>query len=174
MKKGLPGLISYEEPGYIKWFLRGLFLPCGAGFCLGQRNNERWTCQKYLLPIFLTIFVTAMGFVIEPYFLEYFKNAGRTDDEMRQIRFNYWIITTAIKLSIAAFAFRMLYLQRKRFIDKTQLEESGCQTCLISKLLFGFSFGQMGAYLESQENMNSNGLIVKSNHDEEECIVVAM
>ena len=77
MKKGLPGLISYEEPGYIKWFLRGLFLPCGAGFCLGQRNNERWTCQKYLLPIFLTIFVTAMGFVIEPYFLEYFKVRGR-------------------------------------------------------------------------------------------------
>ena len=77
MKKGLPGLISYEEPGYIKWFLRGLFLPCGAGFCLGQRNNERWTCQKYLLPIFLTIFVTAMGFVIEPYFLDYFKVRGR-------------------------------------------------------------------------------------------------
>ena len=77
MKNGLPGLISYEEPGYIKWFLRGLFLPCGAGFCLGQRNNERWTCQKYLLPIFLTIFVTAMGFVIEPYFLEYFKVRGR-------------------------------------------------------------------------------------------------
>ena len=73
MKKGLPGLISYEEPGYVKWFLRGLFLPCGAGFCLGQRNNERWTCQKYLLPIFLTIFVTAMGFVIEPYFLDHFK-----------------------------------------------------------------------------------------------------
>ena len=77
MKKGLPGLISYEEPGYVKWFLRGLFLPCGAGFCLGQRNNERWTCQKYLLPIFLTIFVTAMGFVIEPYFLEYFKVRDR-------------------------------------------------------------------------------------------------
>ena len=42
------------------------------------------------------------------------KNSGKTDDEMRQIRFNYWIVTTAIKLSIAAFAFRMLYLQRKK------------------------------------------------------------
>ena len=26
---------------------------------------------------------------------------------------------------------------------------------------------------EIKENMNSNGLIVKSNHDEEECIIVA-
>ena len=56
------------------------------------------------------------GFLVRNHlwFAEPLKNAGRTDDEMRQIRFNYWIITTAIKLSIAAFAFRMLYLQRKR------------------------------------------------------------
>ena len=38
---------------------------------------------------------------------------------MRQIRLNYWIVTTAIKLSIAAFAFRMLYLQRKKVSQST-------------------------------------------------------
>lgn len=43
---------------------------------------------------------------------------------MRQIRLNYWIVTTAIKLSIAAFAFRMLYLQRKKVSQSTRPSEN--------------------------------------------------
>ena len=47
---------------------------------------------------------------------------------MRQIRLNYWIVTTAIKLSIAAFAFRMLFLQRKKVSQSTRVKLSQNET----------------------------------------------